>query len=126
MYTLAGLDNRAMGWGIEGETFAWPGGSSRYGEETWFQPRRPRHCHPHRPHARGCAAAGASPPSCVTSSCRSASGPTILPMTDETGPDGVRTDDGWLEFQEYFVHRHQEPVVHEVRFEGIEAASMTP
>ena len=38
----------------------------------------------------------------------------------------VLTDDGWLEFQEYFVHRHQEPAVREVRFAGIEAARPTP
>jgi LPPG:FO 2-phospho-L-lactate transferase len=50
----------------------------------------------------------------------------ILPMTDERVRTAVRTDDGWLPFQEYFVHRHQEPTVHEVRFEGIEAARPTP
>ncbi|HET7167844.1 MAG TPA: 2-phospho-L-lactate transferase CofD family protein, partial [Candidatus Limnocylindrales bacterium] len=32
----------------------------------------------------------------------------------------------WLEFQEYFVHRHQEPTVHEVRFGGIESARPSP
>jgi LPPG:FO 2-phospho-L-lactate transferase len=53
-------------------------------------------------------------------------GPTILPMADEPVRTEVRTDDGWLEFQEYFVHRHQEPDVHEVRFRGIEAARPTP
>ena len=47
-------------------------------------------------------------------------------MTDEPVRTEVRTDDGWLEFQEYFVHRHQEPEVHEVRFAGIEAARPTP
>ena len=34
---------------------------------------------------------------------------TILPMTDEPVRTEVRTDDGWLEFQDYFVRRHQEP-----------------
>jgi LPPG:FO 2-phospho-L-lactate transferase len=51
---------------------------------------------------------------------------TILPMTDEPVRTEVRTDDGWLEFQEYFVHRHQQPEVHEVRIRGIEAAAATP
>ena len=50
----------------------------------------------------------------------------ILPMADEPVRTEVRTDDGWLEFQEYFVHRHQEPTVHEVRFRGIENARPTP
>jgi len=47
-------------------------------------------------------------------------------MADEPVRTEVRTDDGWLEFQEYFVHRHQEPTVHEVRFRGIDAARPTP
>jgi LPPG:FO 2-phospho-L-lactate transferase len=38
----------------------------------------------------------------------------------------VRTDDGWLEFQDYFVRLRQAPDVREVRFEGIERASLTP
>ena len=37
MYTLAGLDNRAWGWGLEGETFAAAEMLERYGEETWFR-----------------------------------------------------------------------------------------
>ena len=47
-------------------------------------------------------------------------------MADVPVRTEVRTDDGWLEFQEYFVHRHQEPTVHEVRFHGIEDAQPTP
>jgi LPPG:FO 2-phospho-L-lactate transferase len=49
----------------------------------------------------------------------------ILPMTDDRVRTEVRTDEGWLEFQEYFVQRHQEPTVHEVRFAGIDAARAT-
>jgi LPPG:FO 2-phospho-L-lactate transferase len=37
----------------------------------------------------------------------------------------VQTDEGWLDFQEYFVHRHQGPEVRGVRFDGIEAARPT-
>jgi LPPG:FO 2-phospho-L-lactate transferase len=50
----------------------------------------------------------------------------ILPMADEPVRTEVRTDEGWLEFQEYFVHRHQEPTVHEVRFRGVDDARATP
>src|SRR4029453_7370510 len=51
---------------------------------------------------------------------------TVLPMTDDAVRTEVRTPDGWLEFQEYFVHRGQAPEVHEVRFRGIEGACITP
>ena len=37
LYTLAGIDNRAWGWGLEGETFAAAEMLGRYGEETWFR-----------------------------------------------------------------------------------------
>ena len=44
----------------------------------------------------------------------------ILPMADEPVRTQVRVDEGWLDFQEYFVHRHQAPEVREIRFDGIE------
>ena len=47
----------------------------------------------------------------------------ILPMTDAPVATEVRTADGWLEFQEYFVHRRQEPDVLELRFAGLAAAA---
>jgi LPPG:FO 2-phospho-L-lactate transferase len=47
-------------------------------------------------------------------------------MTDQPVQTRVRTDDGWLEFQDYFVRLRQAPDVREVRFEGIESASLTP
>src|SRR6185503_6972003 len=50
---------------------------------------------------------------------------TTLPMADEPVRTDVLTGDGWLEFQEYFVHRHQEPEVREVRFDGIDRAEAT-
>jgi LPPG:FO 2-phospho-L-lactate transferase len=47
-------------------------------------------------------------------------------MTDATVRTRVRTDAGWLDFQDYFVRLHQEPDVREVRFEGVDAATLTP
>ena len=47
-------------------------------------------------------------------------------MTDAPVRTRVRTDDGWLDFQDYFVRLHQAPDVRGVRFEGIESASLTP
>jgi LPPG:FO 2-phospho-L-lactate transferase len=125
MYTLAGIDNRAWGWGIEGETFAAAEMLERYGEETWFRlgdrdlathlVRTARLLRGHRPtdisrdlqRALGISAA-------------------ILPMTDADVRTEVLTDDGWLGFQDYFVRRRQEPTVRDIRFLGIEDASATP
>jgi LPPG:FO 2-phospho-L-lactate transferase len=46
-------------------------------------------------------------------------------MSNEPVRTRVRTDEGWLDFQEYFVGRHQAPAVRAIRFEGIEAAVPT-
>jgi LPPG:FO 2-phospho-L-lactate transferase len=46
-------------------------------------------------------------------------------MTDQPVRTQVRIDEGWLDFQEYFVHRHQAPDVREIRFDGIERARPT-
>jgi LPPG:FO 2-phospho-L-lactate transferase len=125
MYTLAGIDNREWGWGLAGETFAAAAMLERYGEESWFRlgdrdlathiVRTARLRRGDRPteiardlqHALGVAA-------------------TILPMSDQPVRTEVRTDDGWLAFQDYFVRLHQEPAVREVRFVGIEDARATP
>jgi LPPG:FO 2-phospho-L-lactate transferase len=39
-------------------------------------------------------------------------------MADASVRTQVRTDAGWLDFQEYFVHQRQGPEVLEVRFDG--------
>ena len=122
MYTLAGIDNREWGWGIAGETFAAAAMLERYGEEIVVPARRSRPRDPHRPDR---APASRRPPdrrSRATSSTRSASRATILPMSDQPVRTEVLTDDGWLAFQDYFVRLHQEPEVRDVRFVGIEEA----
>jgi LPPG:FO 2-phospho-L-lactate transferase len=52
--------------------------------------------------------------------------PRILPMSDEPVRTQVRTAEGWIEFQEYFVHQRQAPDVLEIRFDGAGAAAPTP
>ncbi len=125
LYTLAGLDNREQGWGLRGETFQVAAQLAIYGEETWFRlGDRDLAAHIVRT-AR--LRSGARPTEVALGLQRSLGiAARILPMSDEPVRTEVRTDDGWLEFQEYFVHRHQAPTVHEVRFQGIEAARPTP
>ncbi len=47
-------------------------------------------------------------------------------MTDERVRTHIRTAEGWLDFQEWFVRRHHADPALEVRFEGIESAHPTP
>jgi LPPG:FO 2-phospho-L-lactate transferase len=125
MYTLAGMDNREWGWGIAGETFAAAEMLERYGEEGWFR-LGDRDIATHLVRTRRLRAGDR--PTDIALDLQRALGvqARILPMSDSPVRTRVLTDDGWLEFQDYFVRRRQAPDVRDVRFDGIEAATATP
>jgi LPPG:FO 2-phospho-L-lactate transferase len=125
MYTLAGIDNREWGWGLAGETFAAADMLGRYGEETWFR-LGDRDLATHI--VRTARLHRGDRPTDISRDLQRTLGvaATILPMSDAPVRTEVLTDDGWLEFQDYFVRRHQEPTVRDVRFLGIEDARATP
>jgi len=124
MYTLAGLEDRIQGWGLRDETFAAATMLERYGEETWFR-LGDRDLATHVARTARLRAGGRL--SAVNLELQRSLGvrATILPMSDDPIRTMVRTDEGWLEFQEYFVHRHQAPEVREIRFDGIDRAEAT-
>ncbi|HEX7495667.1 MAG TPA: 2-phospho-L-lactate transferase [Candidatus Limnocylindrales bacterium] len=124
LYTLAGIADPGQGWGIAGDTWQVMGQLERLGEETWFRlGDKDIATHLYRTaRLRG----GARPTEIALDMLRALGLPSrILPMTDQPVRTRVRTDDGWLEFQDYFVRLRQAPDVREVRFEGIERASLT-
>ena len=125
VYTLAGIGDPQQGWGIAGETYAAAEMLARYGEQTWFRlGDRDLATHITRT-AR--LQAGTNPTDVALELQRSLGvKAAILPMSHDPVRTEVRTDEGWLEFQDYFVRRRQEPVVHEVRFRGIERAEVAP
>ncbi len=124
LYNLAGLDDREQGWGIRAETYATADQLAVYGEATWFR-LGDRDLAAHI--VRTARLRGGARPTEVALGLQRSLGiaARILPMTDLPVRTEVLTDDGWLEFQEYFVHRHQAPEVHDVRFGGIEASHPT-
>jgi len=117
MYMLAGRFDFERGWGIAGETWAVMDGLAEYGEEAWFR-LGDRDFATHV--ARTARLRDGRTLTSVVRSLQAALGiPTpILPMADEPVRTRVRTDDGWLDFQEYFVHLRQGPEVREVRVDG--------
>ncbi len=123
-YTLAGLDDEVRGWGLRDETWKVMDGLAALGDEPWFRlGDRDLATHLWRTDR---LRSGATPTDVAHEFAAALRvEPTILPMTDENVRTEVLTDDGWLEFQEYFVHRHQEPEVRDVRFSGIEEARPT-
>jgi LPPG:FO 2-phospho-L-lactate transferase len=50
----------------------------------------------------------------------------VLPMSDDPVRTRVLTAEGWLDFQEYFVHRRCQPAVRAFMFEGAEMARAQP
>ncbi len=125
LYTLAGIDNREWGWGLERETFAAAEMLARYGEETWFRlGDRDLATHIVRTRWLGDGKRLTE----VTRHFRDLLGvpAAILPMADSPVRTQVRTDDGWLDFQTWFVGLHQAPDVRELRFQGMAGARVTP
>jgi len=120
-YTLGGVINPVTGWGLHDDTFECLQGLKRYVEDTWFNlGDRDLATHIFRTHnlRQGVSLSE------VTDSIRRAFGvkSTILPMTDAYTPTRIKTDNGEMHLQEYFVRRRCEPRVIDISFDNIEHA----
>ena len=125
LYTLAGLADRERGWGLAGETWAAADQLARLGEPTWFAiGDRDLALHVHR--TRRARDGERLTLIALDVAARLGVASRILPMADEPVRTRVRTPDGWLPFQDWFVRLGNEPAVLEVAIEGAERARMTP
>ncbi len=125
MYTLAGLDNTKLGWGRRDETWAFMETLGALGGEDWFRlGDRDLAVHVERTRRlrRG------EPLSAIAADfCRRLGvGPRVLPATNDRLRTKLRTDEGWLDFQDYFVRLQCRPVVRELAFEGADDARPHP
>ncbi len=50
----------------------------------------------------------------------------LLPMSDDRVRTRLQTDEGWLDFQDYFVRRRAAPVVREITYAGASKARANP
>jgi len=124
-YHLAGLADEERGFGIEGDTFEVIDSIGRYGYDTWFR------------------LGDADLATCITRTHLLRKGRTlaeatqeitssllvpvrIIPVTNDPLRTKIRSDDGVLDFQEYFVKRRTEGHAWEIIFDGAEDASPTP
>ena len=124
-YTLAGLDNRETGWGLAGDTFTVLDAVAELDGPAWFRiGDRDIATHLTRTEMlRG----GARLTEVTSHLARSLGvGPVVLPMTDDAFATRVVTDEGELEFQDYFVRRRCEPRVERIFFAGSDSAAPTP
>lgn len=124
MYTLAGLADTTMGWGVRDETWSAAGMLERYGAETWFRlGDRDLATHIRRSQRLREGATLTT----VTSELTAALGVVgrLLPVTDDRLRTRVRTPEGWLDFQDWFVRRHHADPALEIAFEGAAEARPT-
>lgn len=125
MYTLAGLANQEVGWGRGDETWSFMETLGALGGETWFR-LGDRDLAVHVERTRRLRA-GDTLSAITADLCARLGVPQrVLPMSDDPVRTRVRTDDGWIEFQDYFVRRRCEPVVHELAFHGAGTARAQP
>ena len=117
LYTLSALVDADQGWGVRDDTHTAHAMFERLGAPTWFRiGDADLATHAHRAEL---LAGGASLTDAVAAMAAALGiGTRILPATDEPHRTMIETDDGALEFQEYFVRLRQEPEVRGVSFEG--------
>jgi LPPG:FO 2-phospho-L-lactate transferase len=123
LYTLAGLDNPDTGWGRHGETWTFMAALEALGGKTWFQlgdGDLATHVERTRRLRTG------ERLSAITDDFRRRLGISarLLPMSDDPVRTRVLTEEGWIDFQDYFVRLHCTPAVREIAFAG--AASARP
>ncbi len=125
MYTLAGLDNPATGWGRRGETWTFMQALEALGGETWFRlGDGDLATHVERTRRLG---NGESLTAVTTDLARRLGiAAALLPMSDDPVRTLVETTADTLPFQRYFVARRCEPTVRRISFEGAERARPNP
>src|SRR2546425_197285 len=125
MYAFAGRLDAMRGWGVADDTFRCLEAMGDLGAETWFNlGDRDLATHLYRTRALG----DGTPLSAVTAElCRRLGvAARILPMSDDPVRTRVRTPDGWLSFQEYFVREKAQVRVLDVEYAGAAASRPAP
>lgn len=125
MYALAGLSDPVRGWGRRDETWTFMEALKSLGGEAWFLlGDADLAVHVQRSWR---LAGGASLSEVTGDLCRALGiAVRVLPMSDDPVRTRVLTAQGWLDFQEYFVHRQCRPAVQQVTFAGAASARAQP
>jgi len=125
LYTLAGLLDEERGWGVRDETYQAMAVAEQAGREAWFT-LGDRDVGLHLQRTR--LLKKGEPLSTVTGKLAESLGVRVrlLPATDDRLRTKILTQEGELDFQEWFVRRRHADRVVGVRFEGAESARAAP
>lgn len=124
-YTLAGLSNPSTGWGRQEESFHALESLGQLGGPTWFRlGDRDLGLHLERTQRLR----QGQPLSRITEQIFRSLNVLVrvLPVTDDSVPTIVYTEEGEMAFQEYFVRRQCQPVVTGFSFRRVELAHPAP
>ena len=126
LYTLAGLGDRERGWGVAGESWNALDQFGKIGAPDWFKlGDRDLALHIHR---TALLRAGGRLTE-VNRELQRKLGLTDAPIimaTDDPLRTRLRTPEGWMDFQPWFVGAQAKPEVLEVAFDGAAATRITP
>jgi LPPG:FO 2-phospho-L-lactate transferase len=124
-YVLAGLDNQVAGWGRRDETWSFMETISALGGEDWFRlGDRDLALHVERTRR---LRAGQTLSEITADVCRRLGvRPRVLPMSNDRVRTRVHAEDGWIDFQDYFVRQQCRPVIRELVFVGAAEAQPQP
>jgi LPPG:FO 2-phospho-L-lactate transferase len=125
LYTLSGQDNPELGWGRRGETWTFMAALEALGGQTWFR-LGDGDLATHVERTRRLTAGESLSEIIDDFRRRLGIAARLLPMSDDPVRTRLRTPDGWLDFQDYFVRLRCEPVITELSFEGATTASAHP
>lgn len=122
MYTLAGLNNTELGWGLAGESWRVMQELDALGGDAWFRlGDRDLATHLYRSQR---LSNGATKTEVTTELCRRLGVRVpLLPVTNDVIATTFETELGRLSFQEYFVRHHHGVEVTSIDIVGAETAS---
>ena len=120
-YSLAGVVDQEKGWGFKNDTFETLESLGKLGEETWFLlGDRDLATHILRTRLKNEGLRATEIARRIASQLEVAV--RILPATDDEVRTMVRTDSGWLNFQEYLVRERCRPAIRQIHYSGSETA----
>jgi LPPG:FO 2-phospho-L-lactate transferase len=125
LYTLARLDNRELGWGRRDETWSFMDTLAKLGGETWFRlGDRDLALHVERTRRLN----SGEPLSAIIADFGRRLGvdARVLPASNDRVPTRVLTDQGWIDFQRWFVGLRAAPAVRALEFVGAAGARALP
>ncbi len=125
MYTLAGINNSELGWGLAGESWQCMEAMTALGGDSWFR-LGDRDMATHLLRTQWLAQ-GKSLSEVTAHLCERLNiAHTVVPMSDDSVRTWVDTDEGILPFQHYFVRAQCAPVAKAVLYADAENAKPNP